>query len=386
MQIEQSRPPKGWRWASLDELCPEKVRTLNAGRFETPFTYIDISAVDVLRKEIVGAREVAPDQAPSRARQLVQGGDVLVSGTRPNLNAVALVPKELDCAICSTGFSVLRAGRELDHEFLFSWVQSAQFVDAVTSLTRGALYPAIADAQLRLQLVPVPPLSEQRRIVVALGERHAALNDAIASTSQCLDGLDRLLDKELDTAMGSALPPAPLGECLYEVKAGVGDAWSNYRVLGATRQGLAPAKEAIGTHPQRYKLAPAGTVFYNPMRILIGPIALVDREGDEGIVSPDYVAVRPKTDRMTARYLYHWLRSEHGESAILGSARGAVRERMMFKGLSKLEMPLPPIAALMRFDQIYGEVKNLRSRLESQLTELKALKLAVLRAAFSGTL
>jgi len=59
---------------------------------------------------------------------------------------------------------------------------------------------------------------------------------------------------------------------------------------------------------------------------------------------------------------------------------------MMFKGLSKLEMPLPPIAALMRFDQIYGEVKNLRSRLESQLTELKALKLAVLRAAFSGTL
>ena len=47
-------------------------------------------------------------EAPSRARQRVRKDDVLVSTVRPNLNAVAKVPKSLDAATASTGFCVLR--------------------------------------------------------------------------------------------------------------------------------------------------------------------------------------------------------------------------------------------------------------------------------------
>ncbi len=41
---------------------------------------------------------------------------------------------------------------------------------------------------------------------------------------------------------------------------------TDYLVLGATRTGLAPARERPGKHAERYKPVTAGTVFYNPMR------------------------------------------------------------------------------------------------------------------------
>lgn len=44
-----------------------------------------------------------------------------------------------------------------------------------------------------------------------------------------------------------------LGEVLTEIKSGIGSDWSKYPVHGATRVGLAPAKERPGKNPERYK-------------------------------------------------------------------------------------------------------------------------------------
>ena len=145
--IDDSPPlPKGWRWSPLADACPQRARNVDPCQFNEEFDYVDISAVDLNLKEITGARRLRPEQAPSRARQLIEAGDILVSGTRPNLNAVALVPSHLHHSICSTGFSVLRPGSEVDGNFLFSWVQTQRFVQSLTSLTQGLVYPAVTEA------------------------------------------------------------------------------------------------------------------------------------------------------------------------------------------------------------------------------------------------
>jgi type I restriction enzyme, S subunit len=132
-----------------------------------------------------------------------------------------------------------------------------------------------------------------------------------------------------------------LGDVLDEVKKGIGKAWAEYPVLGATRDGLAPAKEPPGKKPERYKPVFPGTVFYNPMRILIGSIALVDDEDAPGITSPDYVALQGKNELVDSRWFYYWLRSPFGEQCIISLARGAVRERMLFNRLADGEIELP---------------------------------------------
>ncbi len=132
---------------------------------ETSFTYVDVAAIDNVGKAIVSAREVLAADAPSRARKLIRSGDILISTVRPNLNAVATVPPELDGQIASTGFCVLRATAIVLPEYLFFFVRSGQFIDGLTSLVAGALYPAVTDRQVLNQRLPLPPLPEQRRIV-----------------------------------------------------------------------------------------------------------------------------------------------------------------------------------------------------------------------------
>jgi type I restriction enzyme S subunit len=145
------------------------------------FTYVDISGVDNGTKRIVEPKVLPVGNAPSRARQRLRSGDVLVSMTRPNLNAVALVPPELDGAIGSTGFHVLRARDNVLPQWLYYGVQTRQFVGAMSELVQGALYPAVRPKDIRAYDLPVPELDEQRRIVAELEKQFSRLDEGVAN-------------------------------------------------------------------------------------------------------------------------------------------------------------------------------------------------------------
>ncbi|GAA2573829.1 restriction endonuclease subunit S [Microbacterium binotii] len=156
------------RRVALGELT-ERVQTWNpTGEPDREFTYVDLSAVDNVSKTITGGTLLRGADAPSRARQLISNGDVLVSTVRPNLNSVALVPPTLDGATASTGFSVLRPNSALDGRYLFHWVRSPEFVNDMVRRATGASYPAVSDRIVKSSLIPLPPLPEQRRIAAIL--------------------------------------------------------------------------------------------------------------------------------------------------------------------------------------------------------------------------
>lgn len=168
-----------------------------------------------------------------------------------------------------------------------------------------------------------------------------------------------------------------LGDVLTEVKAWIGIDWAKYPVMGATRDGLAPAKERPGKSPQRYKPAFPGTIFYNPMRILIGSIAFVEDNDPPGITSPDYVVFRGKEGLVDSRWFYYWLRSPLGHRCIASLARGAVRERMLFNRLAKAEVELPDFDTQCKYSEILSaarhQITEMRSALVGQLNELDEL-------------
>ncbi|MBN9120845.1 MAG: restriction endonuclease subunit S [Planctomycetes bacterium] len=183
---------------------------------------------------------------------------------------------------------------------------------------------------------------------------------------------------------GGAVRLMPLGDCLDEVTRGIGAEWKKFPLLGATRAGLAPAKEAIGKTPERYKPLEPGTVFYNPMRILLGSIALVDDADPPGITSPDYVVLRARPGVLHHRVFYYWLRSTAGEQLIRSLARGAVRERILFKRLAVGEMPVPPWSVQQRVAESLALIPKLRRAAQDRLAAAEALPAAYLREVFEG--
>lgn len=160
-----------WPSKRLADLCTPVGRRDPRDAPEAPFRYIDISSIDRSSKTITKPRTLKGGDAPSRARQVVCAGDVLVSTVRPNLNAVAAVPAELEPAVASTGFCVLRAKRDLaDARYIFFQTRSPAFVEALSAAAKGGSYPAVSEADVREMRVPVPPLAEQRRIVQILDQ------------------------------------------------------------------------------------------------------------------------------------------------------------------------------------------------------------------------
>lgn len=171
VQLNEAKPlPQGWQLTSLGEVCDQAVTRDPRILPDSPFRYMDISSIDSTLKRIIEARTILGKDAPSRARQVVRTNDVLLATTRPNLNAVALVPAELDDQICSTAFCVLRPTTVLAPVFLFFWVQARDFVKIISGEVRGLLYPAVTDNQVRSVYIPLPPLPEQKRIAVKAQE------------------------------------------------------------------------------------------------------------------------------------------------------------------------------------------------------------------------
>ena len=175
-----------------------------------------------------------------------------------------------------------------------------------------------------------------------------------------------------------------LGNVLSEVKQGIGKKWQEYAVLGATRDGLAPAKEPPGKHPVKYKPVFAGTVFYNPMRILIGSIAFVDEDDTPGITSPDYVVLQGREGLVDSRWFYYWLRSHLGVQCINSLARGAVRERMLFNRLADGEIMLPDYTTQKPASASLKELNGMRLKLKQQLDEIALLPQKILSLAFEN--
>lgn len=159
------------------------------------FSYIDIGAVG--RGYLTGEPERTTfGEAPSRARRLVQDGDVIVSTVRTYLRAVLPIRGGAEDLVASTGFAVFTP-RQIDPGFLGWWVQSDPFVDEVVARSVGVSYPAINPLELGNLRVRIPPLAEQRPIADYLDAETARIDALIAKKQQLI----HLLEEQLQASM-----------------------------------------------------------------------------------------------------------------------------------------------------------------------------------------
>lgn len=148
--------PMSWPDAPLARLLSPVDKRDPSVEPDESFIYIDIAGVDGTSGEIVDTKVLLGAQAPSRARQIVREGDVLVSTVRPYLRATARVPRELDGQICSTGFSVLRAKRKIGRGYLYALSRTHWFTEQLMARARGASYPAVTNKDIWQMQVPLP--------------------------------------------------------------------------------------------------------------------------------------------------------------------------------------------------------------------------------------
>ncbi|MHB1605422.1 MAG: restriction endonuclease subunit S [Leptospirales bacterium] len=175
--------PGGWKWVRIRQISTAHGQTIP----KADFTYIDVTAIDKERGCIGNPTVLSASEAPSRARKVVQKGDVIYSCVRPYLLNIAIIDTEITPQpIASTAFAVLNGFDLTLPQYLWTALRSPFMVESVESRMRGQAYPAINDSDFALLPIPLPPLAEQHRIVAKVDELMAVCNELeirLATTS-----------------------------------------------------------------------------------------------------------------------------------------------------------------------------------------------------------
>ena len=156
--------PDSWCWARLKDV------TFNHGQKipNIAFSYIDIGSIDNVNQKLSTKENIVePEKAPSRARKIVERGDVLYATVRPYLHNMCVVEKDFSLEpIASTGFAGLAVERGIKNTFLFYYMLSPVFDQYANSSenSKGVAYPAINDEKLYKAPIPIPPQNEQQNI------------------------------------------------------------------------------------------------------------------------------------------------------------------------------------------------------------------------------
>ena len=375
-----------------------------------PFPYIDISSIDPAQKSIRGVVRVLPEEAPSRARQLVRANDVLVSTVRPNLNAVAIVPGPLDGATASTGFSVLRPNlKYIEARYLFHWVQAQEFVRYLASRATGASYPAVTERVVRESRLPLPSLGEQCRIV-------GILDKADSIHQQRRESL-RLLDQFLRSGYASIVGPenprySQWPELTIADLAERGDGAMRTGPFGSalrhaefTNQGDVAVLGIDNVVENRFRWAEPRFItneryekYFKRYAVRAGDV-LVSIMGTTGksAVVPDDVPLAISTkhlatitlDRKRAHqeYVSHAIHMDPSVLAQICSAnRGAIMSGLNLGLIRRLRVRLPPMSQQLAFVRLVEATRSLATRIAESLRMHERLKPSLMQRAFNGDL
>lgn len=349
----------------------------------------------VLKVSAVTWKEFQPNEAKSlkggyqpHDDHKVRKGDLLISraNTKDFVGAVVLVDRDYPLRLLSDKTLRLVIDENLaSKEYLLFALRSQKARKQIEDFATGTSDSMRNISQGVITSIPIdlPNLAGQSKIATRLKAQLAEVDKARQAAEAQLRETTKLADAIVfDSIRSGKTTKHSLGNALEEVKCGIGDSWADYPVLGATRDGLAPAKEPPGKKPERYKPVFPGTVFYNPMRILIGSIALVDDDDTPGITSPDYVALQGRSGVVDSRWFYYWLRSPLGEKCILSLARGAVRERMLFNRLADGEIELPDYDVQEKASAALAALKPMQRAIESKINDINLLPQKILAQAF----
>jgi restriction endonuclease S subunit len=151
--------------------------------------YVDLSSINKNLGLIKNYDKLNIEEAPSRARQKLEKGDLLLSGLVGSLKSIAIFEGNFNNAICSTGFYVIKNSKNYNNYYLWALFRSDILQMLLQRESSGAIMSAINREALSKLKIPLPPLSVQNKIA-----------DEVKKRMQKAESLQREAKEELEKA------------------------------------------------------------------------------------------------------------------------------------------------------------------------------------------
>lgn len=405
--------PKGWLTVQIGAIAI--ATTQRSPSNDEEFQYVDISSIDRSTKSIVNSQKLSGSDAPTRARRIIRTGDVLLSKTRPNLNAIAIVPESLDNQIASTGFEVLRVP-VLDPRWLFYFFRTRKFIDAMVEQGQGALYPAITSSDILSHRIPLAPLGEQKTIIDKLDR----MLSKIESCRKNLDKIPFTLDRFKQTILNNAIS----GNLTLDWRNGKDIDWKRERSIdvcekvqsgGTPKEGFIDAagvpflkvynivnQKIDFAHKSQYitdnvhdkellkSQAFPGDVLMNIVGPPLGKVGIVPDYYPSWNINQALVLFRP-SESILSKWIYYILCSGEYISEFKKDTRGSAGQiNISLSQCREFVFPVPPIEEqieiIKRIDKLFAHAELIEKKYLKSIFSINSLINNLLEKAFSGDL
>ena len=378
---------KGWEYKKLGEVCCPKSKIQRATKCfggSDEILYIDISSIDNSVQEVNSITSFTMSNAPSRAQQKVEYGDIIVSTVRPNLKNVAFIKQHDSNLVVSSGFCVLRTTDDIERNYLFRYITSDIFTQHLMKLTTGANYPAVRDLDVRDSTIPLPPKSTQLAIVSELDK----INELIRLKKEQLKDFDNLAQslfyemfgdpvenekgwdvkklKDISREIGDGLHGTPE---YSEVDTGCyfinGNNLENGTIVIKENTKMVSektkAKHYIEMDDFTILVSINGTLgkvaFYNGENVILGKSAC-------------YIKLEAYNDK---KYIFELLKSDYFKRYAESECTGTTIRNVSLKSMRNFRCPLPPLPLQRLFAQRIEQIEREKSEVQKSIQDLETL-------------
>jgi hypothetical protein len=334
----------------------------------------------------------------SLSRSQLLPGDLLVTiaGT---LGRVGYVPLDSSAMNCNQAVAFVRLKSNVaDPEYVALACQSEAVIGPLVSLRAGGGVQNLNLEQVRRLRVPLPPLSEQRKVKRQLGQQLREAGRARAAAEAQLEASDELLRSELRCAFESTEGQAGKDACLGDVLrlrpdiihpynnpsgraifVGLEHIESHTGVLIGSSQ--LEMSELTGRKPQFRK----GQIVYGYLRPYLNKVWIAEFDG---LCSVDQYVYDVDESVADTEFVAWFMRSPvYLKRAPVAGSPGQL-PRIRIEEVNAVQLRLPPletqrqIAARLR--AFASNTRMVIGTIHQQLTALDSYFTALLRGAFRG--
>jgi type I restriction enzyme S subunit len=388
----------GWVNKSLGEVCVKTKNIKWQDHEGREFQYVDLSSVSRETLEVTDTAIVTNETAPSRAKKIIEIGDVIFATTRPTLKRATIINENLDGQICSTGYVVLRPNHQVSSEWVFFYLLTSTFMDRMESLQRGASYPAVTDSDVKGSLIAVPPLPEQQQIVAILDQAFEAIDQAKANIEKNIENAKELFQSKLNdifSQKGEGWDIKFFGD-IFNFRQGI---QRGVKLQSETKQeGQVRFVRIVdytqGNELPRYIDNPGEQYILDEKDISLvryGASTGFVCRGIKGALANNLFRVIPKGKwDINFDFLYFFLNSPVFQRFIKNKMSGAAMPAISFGMISKIPFPITSIENQIDLSQKISELEvqtnNIIETYQVKLNNLEELKKSILQKAFVGEL
>lgn len=376
--------PNEWEVVKLREIC--EINPKNIDKLPSKFYYINLESVE--KGNLLNTKEIYKNKAPSRAKRILKKGDILFQLVRPYQKNNFYFDLDGNF-VASTGYAQLRTKE--NKKFIFQYLHFDKFVNAVIEKCTGSNYPAINSSTFSNLKIPLPPLNEQRKIAEIL----STFDEVILLTSNLINAKKEFKKALMQNLLTAKIRFTNFKDIWKEVKLGkfikeqtirntknINLVLSVTNKFGFVEQSNYFEKEVASKDTSNYKVIKNGNFAYNPSRINVGSIALLENF-EVGILSPMYV-IFDCLDGINKKFLKYWLQSHNFTGNLYKYLAGSVRETLKFKDMKNFKIKLPNLAEQTKIAEILSSVDDEIDLLNQKLEQLNLQKRGIMQNLLSG--